>query len=360
MKLAYLALGSLSLPLIIASCSAGVTPPSGGTGSSAGGAPTGTASGGGGGFGGTASPTSTTSGGPCTEGQQSCDGAGVHQVCTSGMFTPAPCAAGLACDKATGACLPCACAPGPTGKCVDGKSVEVCNADCFGTTPMACPDSQGCLNGVCSTMVCTPNLAHCVDANTVVACNADGSALGPATACSPKEQCVEGPGCQSLCDILGNSPSSVGCSFFALNMWNFNEDNADAVVIGNTSSTVTAVVNVYSSPNGVETLLQGNIQVPPLGEFTFFIPNASSDILFGSGLRKGGSFRVASDLPVVAYLHSPLTPQATNDASCLLPEPTLGSHYFVASYVDALNAYPSYFDVIATADNTQVTFKPVG
>lgn len=357
MKFAYVALGSLSLPLLIASCSASVATTA--TGSSAGGASSGPASGGAGGFGGAGNPTSSTSGGPCTEGQEKCDGAGVHQVCKSGMLTAAPCAAGLGCDAATGACLPCACSPGPTGKCVDGKNVEVCDADCFGTGKMACPGNQGCLNGTCSDMVCTPNLAHCIDAATVVSCNADGSVMSAPTACGPKEQCVEGPGCQSLCTILGNSPSSVGCSFFAINMWNFNDVNPDAVVLGNTSSTVTAVVNVYSSPGGVETLLQGNIQVPPLGEFTFFIPNASSDIITGSGLRKGGSFRLESDLPVVAYLHSPLTPQATNDASCLLPEPTLGSHYFVASYVDALNGYPSYFDIIATADNTQVTFKPV-
>jgi hypothetical protein len=362
MKLAYVALGSLSLPLIAASCGSVATPTGSTTSTTgSGGASSGTASGGAGGIGGTTTgaDTTTSSGVPCNEGDQQCSG-GVHQVCTNGVFAAAPCTQGLGCDKATGACLPCACVPGAPGACVDAKTAQVCNADCFGTTPMACPDTQTCQNGACTSMVCTPGLAHCMDANTVVTCNADGSALGAPTACGAKEQCTEGPGCQSLCTILGNSPSSVGCSFFAINMWNFNDTNPDAVVLGNTSSTVSAVVNVYSSPGGVETLLQGNIQIPPLGEFTFFIPNASSDVIQGSALRKGGSFRVTSDLPVVAYLHSPLTPQATNDASCLLPEPTLGTHYFVASYIDALNAYPSYFDVIAAADNTQVTFKPVG
>lgn len=362
MKLAYVALGSIALPFVAASCSAGSATTAAGSTGGAGGASSGTAAGGAGGLGGASSgdttTTSVTTGGPCTDGAQQCSG-GVHQVCVGGVFTPAPCDAGLGCDKASGGCLPCACSPG-AASCSDGATLQVCNADCFGTTPMVCPSGESCVNGACTNMVCSPNLAHCMDANTVVKCSPDGTSLGPPTACGPKEQCSEGPGCQSLCSILGNSPSSVGCSFFALNMWNFNESNADAVVVGNTSSTLTAVVNVYSSPNGVETLLQGNIQVPPLGEYTFFIPNSSSDVIQGTALRKGGSFRVASDLPVVAYLHSPLTPQATNDASCLLPEPTLGSHYFVASYVDALNQYPSYFDVIASADNTQVTFKPVG
>jgi hypothetical protein len=362
MKLAHLALGSLALPLVVASCSAGPSTTSSSSTTGLGGASSGTAAGGAGGLGGSAgttTTTSTTTGGACGEGAQQCSG-GVHQVCTSGVFAPAPCAAGLGCDKATGACLPCACAPGALGKCADATTATLCNADCFGTTPMPCPGGETCQNGACSGMVCAPNVAHCMDASTSVTCSADGTTLGPPTACGPKEQCSEGPGCQSLCAILGNSPSSVGCSFFAINMWNFNEANPDAVVVGNTSSTLTAVVNVYSSPGGVETLLQGNVQIPPLGEFTFFIPNDASDVIQQSQLRKGGSFRVASDLPVVAYLHSPLAPQATNDASCLLPEPTLGTHYFVASYTDALNAYPSYFDVIAAADNTQVTFKPVG
>lgn len=358
MKLAHVALGSLALPLIVISCSAQVAPVGSTASTGAGGDDSPVHAGGAGGVA-TGSNTTASTGGACVDGAQQCN-AGVHQTCAKGTFTDAPCADGLGCDKATGACLPCACSPGVAGACVDGKTSQACNADCFGFSPTPCPGTESCVNGACTSMVCSPGLAHCMDQNTVVTCNADGSAFGMPTACAPKEQCSEGPGCQSLCTILGNSPSSVGCSFFAINMWNFNDVNPDAVVLGNTSSTLTAVVNVYSSPNGVETLLQGNIQVPPLGEFTFFIPNASSDIITGTGLRKGGSFRVTSDLPVVAYLHSPLTPQATNDASCLLPEPTLGSHYFVPAYIDALLAYPSYFDVIAAADNTQVTFKPVG
>ena len=363
MKLVYVALGSLSLPLIIASCSGGVSTTTAGTGSGgAGGASSGSATAAGGASGGTeaTSASGSTSSGPCMDGAQQCNSEGVHQLCTNGLFGDSPCDAGLSCDKVSGTCLPCACVAGAAGACLDGTTAQVCNADCFGFTPKPCPNNETCQDGSCSSTICAPNLAHCVDAGTAVTCNADGTAMSAPTACGPKEQCSEGPGCQSLCAILANSPSSVGCSFFALNMWNFNESNPDAVVIGNTSSTLTAVVNVYSSPGGVETLLQGNIQVPPLGEYTFFIPNAASDVIQGSALRKGGSFRIASDLPVIAYLHSPLAPQATNDASCLLPEPTLGTHYFVASYVDALGGYPSYYDVIATADNTEVKFKSVG
>jgi hypothetical protein len=77
-----------------------------------------------------------------------------------------------------------------------------------------------------------------------------------------------------------------------------------------------------------------------------------------SALRKGGAFRIQSDIPVIAYQHSPLQPQATNDASCLLPEGTLGQRYVVASYVDALGSYPSYVDIIGTQPNTMVTVKP--
>jgi hypothetical protein len=77
-----------------------------------------------------------------------------------------------------------------------------------------------------------------------------------------------------------------------------------------------------------------------------------------SGLRKGGSYRVATTVPVVAYQHSPISAQATNDASMLLPEHALTQDYVIASYKDWLGSYPSYFYVIARDDGTTVQWTP--
>src|SRR5690606_38666161 len=75
--------------------------------------------------------------------------------------------------------------------------------------------------------------------------------------------------------------------------------------------------------------------------------------------RQGGSYRVQSNIPVVAYLHSPMAAVQTNDASMLLPEHALRENHVVASYTPWLtNYYPSYFNVIAVEDATTVSWYP--
>ncbi len=304
--------------------------------------------------GGSTGTSSTT----CTGAEQKCEGA-VHFVCDGGQWTQADCPAGQGCDATTGTCAACACSPANPPVCIDDATVQQCSPSCTELESTPCPGGTTCFMGACVNLVCIPGSTTCADTQSVQVCLPDGSGYEPAVACGQKEACVSGSGCQPLCDIALANPSSVGCSFFALNMDNFNEGNPDAVVIGNTSDTLTAVVNLYGSPGGVETLLQGNVQIPPLGLYTWMLPNGANDVIeAASGLRVGGAFRLQSDIPVIAYQHSPLQPQATNDASCLLPEGTLGTHYVVGSYLDALGSYPSYVNVVGTAQGTTVTVRP--
>ncbi|MBI5531408.1 MAG: IgGFc-binding protein [Deltaproteobacteria bacterium] len=308
-----------------------------------------------GGAGTDAGPDSSVEAG-CTTGKEQCNGT-AHQVCKNGVFVDEPCASGSSCQPSSGQCIACACTPGAKGACVDQGTIQTCDADCMTWTPKPCSTGEICKGDACVAQVCTPGSKACADLSTSQVCNADGTGFDPGATCGPKEQCLGGVGCVSLCVVAEKAPSSVGCSFFALNMDNFNEANPDAVVVGNTSATLTAIVNFYGSPGGVETAIESNVQIPPQGQHTFMIPNGAGDVIeSGSALRVGGSFRVASDIPVIAYQHSPLQPQATNDASCLIPESTLGTHYVIGSYTDALGSYPSYFNVVASQDNTSVTF----
>src|SRR5690606_25575033 len=91
--------------------------------------------------------------------------------------------------------------------------------------------------------------------------------------------------------------------------------------------------------------------------------NITNDTLSGySNLRTGGVYRVETDIPVTAYLHSALENSASNDSSMLLPTATLRQDYVIASYpgfADAvqpakINGRPSYFNVIALKDGTNV------
>lgn len=254
---------------------------------------------------------------------------------------------------------PCVCTPGETTTCTDVTHIDTCKPDCTGFAPASCPFGDVCANDACIAAVCTPGQPQCLDSSTWQTCNANGTGFDPGGTCGPTEQCAGGA-CTSLCDLAKSHPSSVGCSFFALDMNNFNEANPDAVVVGNVSDTLTANVTLYKSPGGVETVQTATVQIPPKQLHTFFLPTEPNGtaIKAASGKTTGGAYRVASDIPVIAYLHSPLQPQATNDASLLLPEPTLTSTYVVASYIDGLGSYPSYVDIIGTADGTTVNVVP--
>jgi hypothetical protein len=210
---------------------------------------------------------------------------------------------------------------------------------------------------------CDPGETVCQD-NDVATCLMDGSEYGAPVPCGESQDCMDGA-CVELCVIAELAPSSVGCSFFAHKMDNFTDaDNPqpepnDSFVIGNVSQETSATVQLYFMPNGtnIEQAQGAPIVVPPAGTQTFNLTNLPIESV--SQLRKGGTYRVQSNIPVVAYLHSPLQAVATNDASMLLPEHALRQNHVVASYYPWLaNYYPSYFNVIATENNTLVSWTP--
>jgi len=210
---------------------------------------------------------------------------------------------------------------------------------------------------------CEPGQSICQD-DGVVTCLMDGSAYGPPTACSNSQSCLDGA-CVELCVIAELQPSSRGCSFFAHKMDNYTDavnpqpEPNDSFVVGNVSQDISATVQLYFMPNGtnIEQAQGGPVVIPPAGTQSFAMTNLPIESV--SQLRKGGTYRVQSDIPVVAYLHSPLQSINTNDASMLLPEHALRKNHVAASYYPWLtNYYPSYFNVIAVEDGTNVSWTP--
>ena len=183
-----------------------------------------------------------------------------------------------------------------------------------------------------------------------------GDGFDPPTPCGATQECAVNS-CVELCLSIESSPSSVGCSFFANKMDNFN-DTPDSVIVGNTHPSKTAKVQLYFVPNGqnVEQAQGAPVDVLPGKTYTFQLTNAAINKV--SQLRVGGVYRVSSNIPIIAYLHSPLGAQATNDASMLLPEYALQKNYVIASWKDWHSAYPSYFNVIALQNGTTVKWTP--
>jgi len=250
------------------------------------------------------------------------------------------------------------CGPGETNGCVNNQ-LQVCAADCLGFEAQPCAQGQVCKGDACVAQFCAPGSTECVGEEQVKTCNAQGEAYDPPVNCGPTESCGGGS-CLSLCAQAEATPSSIGCSFFAERMDNYNNGANDSLIIGNTSKIKSATVQLYFTANGqnVEAAQGAPVVITPGKTQTYTLTNLP--FAKASGYRKGGSYRVQSTIPVVAYQHSPIGAQATNDASMLLPEHALKSDYIVASYKDGLNGVdlPSYFTVVAVADGTTVKWVP--
>jgi hypothetical protein len=149
--------------------------------------------------------------------------------------------------------------------------------------------------------------------------------------------------------------STVGCEFRANKMQNFIEEPT-SLVVGNVSDTDIATVEVYYSTGGAEQMVAGPVAIDPSGtyEYVMTMPAQPGNV---SVLRTGGTFRVVSDEPIVAYQHSPISAEAHNDSSMLIPDHALKQNYIVAAYTKNVSG-PPYFDVIALADATTVSWEP--
>ena len=251
---------------------------------------------------------------------------------------------------------PCACTPGELGGC-EGDQQLVCADDCTGFAATPCPNGQVCKDGACSAQLCNPGEVVCDSDTATKTCNAGGDGFDAPVPCGADETCLNGT-CLTLCELAEATPSSVGCSFFAQRMDNYNNYADDSLIVGNTSKIKAASVQLYLTTSGtnIEVAQGAPVDIPPGMTKTF--PLSETPFSKASGLRQGGSYRVQSTIPVVAYQHSPIGAQATNDASMLLPEHALKQDYVVASYIDGLGFLPSYFNVLAIADNTTVKWTP--
>ncbi len=259
-------------------------------------------------------------------------------------------------DPSAGTTAACVCTPGEVNGC-EGDAQLKCAADCLGFEPDPCALGKQCVDGACPALFCQPGTTVCEGEDAVKQCNADGEAYDAPVNCLDDEGCMFGA-CVSLCAQAEATPSSVGCSFFANRMDNWDNGEPDSMIVGNTSKSKSASVQLYFTPNG------SNVEAPQ-GAPTVLMPGKTVEFKLTnaplakvSSLRTGGSYRAQSTIPVVAYQHSPIGQQATNDASMLLPEHALKSDYVVASYTASLGAHPSYFNVIATADGTTVKWTP--
>ncbi|WP_258182835.1 IgGFc-binding protein [Enhygromyxa salina] len=213
-------------------------------------------------------------------------------------------------------------------------------------------------DGDTEAQFCTPGNQVCADPDSYQVCDDQGEAWSDPLPCDPTEGCLNGD-CVPQCILVQSNPSSVGCSFFATkhdNFYNNNNNPAqnDSLIAGNISDDLPVSAQLYFVPvNGnAEEAMGEPVVIQPQGTHTFSLSQTEIDSI--TTTRQGGVYRLETDLPIVAYQHSPIGSTATNDASMLLPEYALTGNYIVSSYPATVGAYPSYFLAIGTTDGTTV------
>ncbi|MBA3545524.1 MAG: hypothetical protein H0T76_03480 [Nannocystis sp.] len=264
-------------------------------------------------------------------------------------------AAGETTSTTTGSTGPgCMCEPGSTGDCEPG-GLSTCKADCSGFEAVPCPQGQSCFVDACVAKLCAPAEAICDGLNATKQCNAEGDGFDAPVPCGLTQECDQGA-CVELCEKIKSDPSSVGCVFRGNKMQNFIEEPS-AVTVGNVSKSLSASVSMYYFQNGMEKLVSGPVNVAPgkSAQFDLVMPAQPGKV---SVLRPDSTFKIVSNVPVVAYLHSPIKAEAHNDSSMLLPDHAQQKNYIIPAYTPNVGSNPAYFNVIGLQDDTEVSWTP--
>jgi hypothetical protein len=205
---------------------------------------------------------------------------------------------------------------------------------------------------------CEPGELFCLDGDVWECTGPDDQAVLHED-CQDPLTCING-----MCvtpDACGEAlawGSSVGCAYFAVDMDNVTPDQPFAIVVGTPGEAATHVV-VERRLGGAWQVLD-EADVLPLQTRVFLLGDTTVQ---GTYHLTGKAFRVTSDLPVVAYQFNPYaglsldnSDVCTNDGTLLLATSVLGRSYYVLGYPN--NVGSGSANIIATADDTQVTIRP--
>lgn len=182
--------------------------------------------------------------------------------------------------------------------------------------------------------------------NAIHECAADGKPGNKIGECSGKEVCLGGE-CKKGCAVTEVNTSNVGCEFYAVDLDNNKDGFNDAAgapwgLVVSSASDEPAEVTIeqndapVGSPPAVKvwktlTLTPGALVVLEMP--TREVDGSLTGKNEGPGtMLSSQAFHVVSTQPVVVYQFNALKSQYSNDASLLLPVPSLGQTYRALSW----------------------------
>ncbi len=211
--------------------------------------------------------------------------------------------------------------------------------------------------------------------------------------CKGAEGCdISTATCTNACAAAEGNKLSVGCEYYATFMDQLDPDSCFAVFVANTWDSPAHIsvertgnalsLDTYAKiPNGVGPgmsyaafdskagiapgevvilFLAGPTGVPGQGNPVCPVPAAiPSGAMLADKSGIGKSFRIASDVPVVAYQINPYGggSAAVTGASLLLPTSAWGTNYVALNAYDS-GPHPTSMNIVAKEDGTEVTMVP--
>jgi hypothetical protein len=240
--------------------------------------------------------------------------------------------------------------------------------DCEGNDQVCAPSLLAC-------SLCLPGRKRCDD-QTVMRCDADGTAFEALETCDTSEQvaCREGV-CVDLCGKAREERSNVGCEYWAVDL-----DNAKvgsglnaaaqqfAVVVSNAQPDLPAEVTIERDDTAPgddnDPVVVSKATVPPFSLTVFKLGprevDGSAPGTYNTGthtaLSRGG-YRITTSVPVVAYQFNPLenVDVFSNDASLLKPVEALTDTPGTMRDAYVALGWPQ---TIASTDDPRTNFNP--
>ena len=256
---------------------------------------------------------------------------------------------------------------------------EKCHDDGTLDPPIACADGQTC-DPQAGCVVCPPDGVYC-NGNDVYQCNAEGTDGTLVMACPADQACSAGT-CKTPCQAAEDSPSNLGCDFWAVDLDNeaFNLLGASndaaaqqfSVVAANNNDTPVTVVVTKNAARVGDPLSEVAVlqkEVPPHSALELDLPQREVDGAMGQNgtyTQNSGSgtfisphaYHVVSTGPVVVYQFNPIKQAFSNDASTLIPKQALGSDYVIVGYDTANPCGFSQMQIPSIPDHGAVTIIP--
>ncbi len=258
------------------------------------------------------------------------------------------------------------CTPGTT-RC-NGLSIESCQGGawvltttCLSPTPYC---TESAFGPACTP--CSPGLNVCQNGD-VYSCTPEGQIGTMTQECTDDTECIGGT-CTSPCLVAAAQKSYIGCDYWPTPTANSVDaafDGNFGVVVHNANDKVAHVIIMLGTTNVAER------DVAP-GTLETFTLNLDTGLKMSAGDQSlkvaNAAYHLTSTMPVTVYQFNPLDYELngsnsySNDASLVLPTPTLSTNYIVMARqtfgVDQMFGYsfiPGYAAIVGTEDNTTVT-----